>query len=62
MGWRGTAIFNEENTMEFKIDRRTLLKAGAAVAAARRWKFNPETRDGRKVASRVRVPVDFTLR
>ena len=34
----------------------------AAVAAARRWKFNPETRDGRKIASRVRVPVDFTLR
>lgn len=34
----------------------------AAVAAARRWKFNAEVRDGRKVASRVRVPVDFTLR
>ncbi|MBP9697168.1 MAG: energy transducer TonB, partial [Thermomonas sp.] len=34
----------------------------AAVAAARRWRFNPEVRDGRKIASRVRVPVDFTLR
>ena len=32
-----------------------------AVQAARRWKFNPETRNGQKVASRVRVPVDFTL-
>ena len=34
----------------------------AAVTAARRWKFNPEVRNGQKVASRVRVPVDFTLR
>ena len=33
----------------------------AAVQAARRWRFNPETRDGRKIASRVRVPVDFKL-
>ena len=33
----------------------------AAVQAARRWKFNPETRNGQKVASRVRVPVDFKL-
>ncbi len=32
-----------------------------AVKAARRWRFNPETRDGRKVASRVRVPVDFVI-
>lgn len=33
-----------------------------AVKAARRWRFNPETRDGRKIASRVRVPVEFVLR
>ena len=33
-----------------------------AVKAARRWRFNPEVRDGRKIASRVRVPVDFVLR
>ena len=33
----------------------------AAVQAARRWKFNPEVRNGQKVASRVRVPVDFKL-
>ena len=33
----------------------------AAVQAARRWRFNAEVRDGRKVASRVRVPVDFKL-
>ena len=32
-----------------------------AVKAAKRWRFNPETRDGRKVASRVRVPVEFVL-
>ena len=33
-----------------------------AVKAAKRWRFNPETRDGKKVASRVRVPVDFVMR
>ena len=33
-----------------------------AVKAAKRWRFNPETRDGRKIASRVRVPVDFVMR
>lgn len=33
-----------------------------AVKAARRWRFNPETRDGRKISSRVRVPVEFVLR
>ena len=33
----------------------------AAVQAARRWRFNAEVRDGKKIASRVRVPVDFKL-
>ena len=33
-----------------------------AVKAAKRWRFNPESRDGRKVESRVRVPVEFVLR
>src|SRR5690606_4544839 len=33
----------------------------AAIAAARRWRFNPEIRDGVAVAGRVRVPVDFVL-
>ena len=32
-----------------------------AVKAAKRWRFNPEVRDGKKVASRVRVPVDFVV-
>ena len=32
-----------------------------AVKAARRWRFNPEVRDGKKIASRVRVPVEFKL-
>ena len=31
----------------------------AAMDAARKWRFNPEVRDGVAVASRVRVPVDF---
>jgi len=33
----------------------------AAVAAAKRWRFNAEVRDGKKIASRVRVPVEFKL-
>ena len=33
----------------------------AAVQAARRWSFNPEIRNGQKVASRVRVPVEFKM-
>mgnify|MGYP003616306966 FL=1 len=33
----------------------------AAVQAARRWRFNPEVRNGQKVASRVRVPVEFKM-
>ncbi|MBX9401022.1 energy transducer TonB [Lysobacter sp. BMK333-48F3] len=31
----------------------------AAMDAARKWRFNPEVRNGQPVASRVRVPVDF---
>jgi protein TonB len=27
--------------------------------AARKWRFNPEMKNGQPVASRVRVPVDF---
>src|SRR5690606_13089217 len=33
----------------------------AAIDAARKWRFSPEIRNGAPVASRVRVPVDFTL-
>ena len=33
----------------------------AAVKAAERWKFIPEIKGGKAVASRVRVPVDFRL-
>ena len=32
-----------------------------AVKAARRWRFNPEVKNGQKIASRVRVPVEFTI-
>ncbi len=31
----------------------------AAVSAARKWRFNPEMKDGQVVGGRVRVPVDF---
>src|SRR3546814_935893 len=33
----------------------------AAIAAARKWRFNPSVVNGQKAAGRVRVPVDFTL-
>ncbi|MGQ4584457.1 TonB family protein [Lysobacter sp. F60174L2] len=33
----------------------------AAVDAASKWKFNPEIEDGKPVASRVRVPVEFDI-
>ena len=32
-----------------------------AQKAAKRWRFNPEVKNGQKVASRVRVPVEFKL-
>lgn len=32
-----------------------------AVAAARKWRFNPATEGGVAVASRMRVPVDFAM-
>ncbi len=33
----------------------------AAITAAKRWRFNPEVKNGQKVASRVRVPVEFKM-
>jgi len=33
----------------------------AAVAAVKRWSFQPAIRDGKAVASTVQVPVEFTL-
>ncbi len=32
-----------------------------AVAAAKQWKFNPETKNGKAAASRKRVPVTFAM-
>ena len=33
----------------------------AAVAAAKRWRFNPASAGGQKAAGRVRVPVEFKI-
>jgi len=33
----------------------------AAMDAARKWRFNPGSQGGQKVAGRVRVPVDFKM-
>ena len=38
-----------------------LITTAAAVTAARRWKINPGTRDGVRVAGKAKVPVEFTL-
>lgn len=32
-----------------------------AIKAAKRWRFNPEVKNGQKIASRVRVPVEFKM-
>ena len=31
----------------------------AAQQGARKWRFNPEIKNGQKIASRVRVPVEW---
>jgi len=33
----------------------------AAITAAKRWRFNPEVKNGQRVPSRVRVPVEFKM-
>ena len=33
-----------------------------ALAAVKKWKFTPAMKDGKPVASRVRVPIDFDTR
>ena len=33
----------------------------AAIAAAKKWRFNPRIQNGRKVQGKVRVPVSFVL-
>jgi hypothetical protein len=33
----------------------------AAIEAAWQWKFKPRLEDGKAVAGRVRVPVDFSI-
>lgn len=34
---------------------------GAAMEAAAKWRFNPEMKQGRPVAGKVRVPVEFAM-
>ncbi|MCR6495081.1 energy transducer TonB [Thermomonas sp. S9] len=51
------------NVLDIEVERssgnRNLDRA--AMQAARKWRFNPEIKNGQKVASRVRVPVEFKL-
>lgn len=44
----------EESSGSRNLDR-------AAVQAVRQWRFSPEIKDGKRVASRVRIPVTFGL-
>lgn len=48
-----------EVTVETRSGSRDLDRA--AQQAVRDWKFEPAIRDGKPVASAVRVPIDFTL-
>lgn len=49
-----TDVSTEKSSGNDDIDR-------SAMEAARRWRFNPGVSDGKKVAGRVRVPIDFSL-
>jgi len=55
------SIDAEGNVLDVSVEKssRNRNLDRAAMDAARKWRFNPEVRDGVAVASRVRVPVDF---
>jgi periplasmic protein TonB len=51
------------NVLDVKVERssRNRDMDREAMQAARRWRFNPEVRNGVAVPSTVRVPVDFKI-
>jgi protein TonB len=53
----------EGNAQEILISQSSgyVLLDNAALAAARRWQFEPERRNGRPVIAWVRIPVRFSL-
>jgi len=67
-GWEGRVIVRAHVTESGDVDDATVSKSSghqelddAAVAAVKRTKFEPGTRDGKPVATWVRVPVTFSL-
>ncbi|PAU86214.1 energy transducer TonB [Pseudomonas sp. WN033] len=68
-GWQGEVWLEIEVGPEGRSAEPVLLRSSgfelldkAALEVARQWRFVPEQRNGRPVATRVRVPVQFALR
>lgn len=66
--WEGTVLLRLHVTAEGHVGQIAILDSsgydvldGAAVHAVRAWRFVPAIRDGRPVASSVRLPVRFEL-
>ncbi len=66
--WEGTVLLRLRVTAEGHVGQIAILESsgydvldGAAVHAVRAWRFVPAIRDGRPVASSVRLPVRFEL-
>ncbi len=55
------SIDGQGNVLDVQVEKssRNRNLDRAAMDAARKWRFNPEMKNGQPVASRVRVPVDF---
>lgn len=68
-GWQGEVWLEIEVGPEGRSAEPVLLRSSgfelldkAALEVARQWRFVPEQRNGRPVATRVRIPVQFALR
>lgn len=66
--WEGTVLLRLDVTPEGRVGRVEILRGsghdvldGEAVRAVRAWRFVPAIRDGRPVATSVRLPVRFDL-
>lgn len=69
LGWEGRVILELAVSARGTVDEVTVATSSghavldrAAAEAARLWRFQPASRDGRPIAHTVRVPVDFALR
>lgn len=69
LGWQGTVFIEAMvdpagQVVSARINQSSRYASldGAALAAVRQWRFRPAQRRGRKVASRVEIPVTFKLK